>query len=195
MKNARGKPAKKRGPGAEVVPTWPEIVRRNDDASVLALVEAHQKEPMNVSPDTSVLCAAAALGRAALVERLIQLGHKPLDTESPLTSALQAPDNMLRIVELLLRIPYYSWDNESISPHEMIDTLFPRGPSLTLLGLMRSTLTNYRGLFSAHSYPSLDTPMLVAARLNNSAVVEWLLDQGIRPVSDRNNGTCVIVSF
>ena len=176
---------------------WLEVVRTNDDASVLALVETHQKI-INASPDTTVLCAAVLLGRVELVERLIQLGHKALPTERPLTAALQVPNNTLRILESLLRMPDFSWRHETTSPHQLNEAIFPRRPSLALLRLMKSVLTpceRYRDLFSAHSFPSFDTPMLVAARLNDTAVVEWLLDQGIRPVSDRNNGTCVIVSF
>lgn len=186
----RGKAAKKQGLGPETaVPGWVDIIRDNDDASVLAIVEAHQKEPIRVSSSRSPLCAAACLGRDALVERLIQLGHKPQDAESPLSAALQAPNNMLRVIELLLRMPYYSWDRETISASQLTDTIFPRGPSLALLRLMKSTLTNHHQLFTAHTYPALDTPMLVAARINNAAIVEYLLAEGVRPVSNSNNGT------
>lgn len=191
---ARGAAKKKKAAAARAAATkasWADIVGNHGDAELVSLVQAHLERPSDVALKPSVLCAAVGWGRAGLVQRLIQIGQKPLIDESALTVALHAPSNALSMVDLLLRMPDYSWVNETIGPEQLMALLLPLSPGVPLLNLMRDTLTRhprFESLFTYRTPPTLETPMLLAARLSLDRIVEWLLTEGVAPLPDVNNG-------
>lgn len=185
------KPAARRGAKS----SWFDVVGNSMDSQVVALVEAHRKQPGDYEPKPSVLCAALAWGRVGLLQQLIRMGERPVVGERPLSVALQASSNVLTMLDLLLRMPDYPWD-EPTSPEHLITQLLPLSPGLPLLKLMRNTLLrhpHFESLFEYRAHATLETPLLLAARLNQDQTVGWLLAEGIAPLPDANNGAYIFL--